>query len=584
MKLIYPFLIFQMFSVYLLAQNQIQNEWITYFEQSDYLDSPSYSETMQYFKKIADYSDKVQLFSFGISPQGRNLNAVIISEKKKFSPTELKATGLPLVMIINGIHSGEIEGKDASMLLLREILITKEKSYLTENANLMIIPIFNVDGHERSSPFNRINQNGPTNIGWRTTAQNYNLNRDWMKADAPEMQAMLKLISEYDPDFLIDTHTTDGADYQYTVTYSVETYGNIFYETASWLNFEFIPFIEKRVSDDGYLIHPYVSLKNWSSGLDSGIVSWASAPRFSTGYMAIRNRPALLIETHMIKPFKDRVYSTRSLIEAALSFVNQNSTKLIRLNKKADELSISSIEDAFLPLTFSPTARYIEENFEGYEYKWEYSEISGTNRLIYSDTPATFKVKHYNEIIATDSVKIAKAYLIPPEYGWITHKLRLHGIKFTELLNDTIVKATIYKLKNVRLSNDSYESHQLAHFQYETFTDSVKISSGYFFVPTNQKTSKVITHLLEPEADDSFVKWGFLNNIFEQKEYFESYVMEDLAREMIENNRELKRDFFRRISEDETFRKNPYRRLNFFYERSPYRDEKLNLYPVLRLD
>ena len=220
---------------------QEEQEWETLFEKSEFVSTSDYNETMDYFQKLADYSDFAEFYSSGISPQGRKLKYLLVTKEKIIAQNELMKLSKPIVFIINGIHSGEIEGKDASMLLLREILITKEKEYLLDSLNIIVIPIFSVDGHERISKYNRINQNGPIEMGWRTTAQNLNLNRDWMKADTPEMQAMLKLVNRYLPDFVIDTHTTDGADYQYTVTYSVEWSKNMFSNTADWLGNKFVP-------------------------------------------------------------------------------------------------------------------------------------------------------------------------------------------------------------------------------------------------------------------------------------------------------------------------------------------------------
>ncbi|BDQ03052.1 M14 family metallopeptidase [Ignavibacterium sp.] len=297
-----------------------QNNWTTLFERSGFISTSDYNETMNYFKRLDEASDYADLFGFGRSSQGRDLNCLLVTKEDKSSIEQRIAEGKkPLekatILIINGIHSGEIEGKDASMILLREILITKEKEYLLDSINLLVVPIFSVDGHERKSKYNRINQNGPEEMGWRTTAQNYNLNRDWIKADSPEMQSMLILISTWNPDFIIDTHTTDGADYQYSVTYQVERFSNIDSQIGSWLSEKFVPYLENKVTEKGFLIFPYVSMKNWSQGLDSGITDWASSPRFSTGYFALRNRPSLLVETHMIKPYKERVFATKAVLE-----------------------------------------------------------------------------------------------------------------------------------------------------------------------------------------------------------------------------------------------------------------------------
>lgn len=566
-----------------------QNNWTTLFERSGFTSTSDYEETMNYFKRLDEASDYADLFGFGRSPQGRDLNCLLVTKEDKSLIEQRIAEGKkPLekatMLIINGIHSGEIEGKDASMILLREILITKEKEYLLDSINLLVVPIFNVDGHERKSKYNRINQNGPEEMGWRTTAQNYNLNRDWMKADSPEMQSMLILISTWNPDFIIDTHTTDGADYQYSVTYQVERFSNIDSQIGSWLSEKFVPYLENKVTEKGFLIFPYVSMKKWSQGLDSGINDWASSPRLSTGYFALRNRPSLLVETHMIKPYKQRVYATKAVLETTFEFVKNNSSELISLNQNADKNSVMNFYYAksFLPVKFNLSEKYDEVLFKGYEYKKEHSEISGTEKIVYTNVPKEFKVKYYRDVFPTDSIQVPDYYIIPAEWSALVDRMAFHGIKYFKSDYDTTVVVERYRFNNVKFANNSYEGRQRVSFDVEKFEEEIAIPAGSFIIPVNQRTIRIIAHLLEPKCEDSFVQWGFMNQIFEQKEYFENYVMEKIAEEMLKENPELKKEFENKLAEDESFRKNPFERLNFFYKKSPYWDKHLNLYPVMR--
>ena len=565
---------------------QTQNEWITYFERSGFTATPQYDKSMEYFQRLADFSPWAEFKSFGISPQGRELKFLIVSKEKAFSSSETKEIHKPIVLIINGIHAGEIGGKDASMLLLRDILITKEKESLIDSATLLIVPIFNIDGHERIGKYNRINQNGPEEMGWRTTAQNLNLNRDWMKADAPEMRAMLKLFSEWLPDFTIDTHATDGSDYQYTITYSVEKFSNIYSGTAQWLKEKFIPSLEKGVGDKGFLVYPYIYLKKWREGLDGGIIDWASTPRFSTGYAALQNRPALLIETHMFKPYKERVYSTKAMLETAIEFVNTNATDLIELNLEADNYSAEKLlgPKKYLHVSFEESDKYNLIDFKGYEYYQEPSQISGTNKLVYTDVKKDFKIKFYNDIVPIDSVQLPKGYLIPEEWSGIVDVLKTHGIQVNYLQVDSLIEVTKYHFKNVKFDTSSYEGRQRVNFEYDLIREKRIVPSGTFYIPTNQRSIRVIANLLEPKSDDSFIRWGFMNSIFEQKEYFENYVMEKIAEEILKKDTELHKEFEAQLNEDEEFRNNPEERLKFFYNRSPYHDKNYQMYPVLRIE
>ncbi len=565
---------------------QSEKDWETGFEKSGFMSTANYIQTMDYFQNLADNSAFAEFLSFGVSPQGRELKYLLVTKESKLSVPPGKELFKPTILIINGIHSGEIEGKDASMILLREILITKEKQYLLDSINILVVPIFNVDGHERISKYNRINQNGPEEMGWRTTAQNLNLNRDWMKADSPEMQAMLKLISRYLPDFAIDTHTTDGADYQYSVTYGLEWSKNIFSETADWLGKKFVPFLENGVEEKGFLIFPYVYLKNWAKGLDDGLIYWPATPRFSTGYFALRNRPSLLVETHMFKPYKERVYATKAVLETTMEFIFNHSTELTELNREADKQTTMLYEkDEYLPLAFSNTDKFELMNFKGYKYYWDSSAVSGTKKLVYNESKMDFEMKYFNDVIVTDTIKVARGYYIPPEYSYLVDRLKLHGVHPSFLLSESKKEiVTRYKFKDVKFAETSYEGRQAVTFSYNTYSEEVIIPKGSYLYLTDQQTARILTHLLEPKSADSFIRWGFMNQIFEQKEYYENYVMEKLAEEMLTNDPELKKEFEEKLNNDETFRNSSKARLDFFYERSPYPDKQLNVYPILRVE
>ncbi len=567
-----------------------QSDFITIFEKSGFISTANYEETMKYFQKLDEYSEYADLFDFGISPQFREMKCLFVSKENRSSiefnlSAGNKPTEKPLVLIINGIHSGEIEGKDASMLLLREILITKEKEYLLDSLNLLVIPIFSVDGHERKSKFNRINQNGPEEMGWRTTALNLNLNRDWMKADAQEMKAMLSLISTWLPDFIIDTHTTNGADYQYEVTYQVEKHQNILPEISDFLKSKFVPYLVSNVEKKGFPIFDYVALREWDKGLESGLIDWVTPPRLSTGYFALQNRPALLVETHMLKPFKNRVYSTKAVLESTLDFIFINSSELSLINQKADELVVKNYSTGkYLPVKFKATDNYDEVEFKGFEYFKKLSDISGTEKIVYTDNPKNYNLKFYRYHQIIDSVRVPKYYVVPVEYYELTKIMELHGIGITTFQSDTSVKVKRYKFNNIKFADRPYENRFIPSFDIEEYYETVGLPKGTFLIPVNQRTLKIIVHLLEPKSDDSFIKWGFMNSIFEQKEYFESYVMEKLAEEMLNNDKKLKEEFELKLKNDETFKKSPYQRLNYFYKKSPYWDKNLNLYPIMIIE
>lgn len=577
------FLFLFIISLSTVFPQKVSDNWKTFFEKSNFLSTPNYAETIAYFKKLADYSPYAKLIPFGKTPQGRTMHCLIVSKDKAFTPALAKKTGKPILFVQNGIHAGEIEGKDACMILLREILVTKEKFNSLDKMILMVIPVFNVDGHERISPYNRINQNGPTEMGWRVTSQNLNLNRDYMKADAPEMKAWLKLFNSWLPDFFIDTHTTDGEDYQYSVTYGIEKNGNVPPLTKDWIRKIYVPEIEKETEETGFKIMAYGGFKD--DDLHKGIIDWVPGPRFSHGYTAIQNRPGLLIETHMLKPYKERVFATKAVIASTMDVIAHQSKELVALNKKADEYVVdeyASGKKAF-PLTFTTSDKSSTKVYHGIESEMVDSWVTGKKIIHYTGKPFDLEVPYYDDAIAKDSVYAPKGYLIPVEYNNVAEIMKLHGIKVETIKKEKTFTVEKYKFKNVKFGAFPFEGRFQPQYEFDTMKEKVSVPAGTYYVPVNQRTIGVILHLLEPLGPDSFVKWGFFNPVFERKEYFEDYSMEPIARKMAEEKPKLKEEFLKKVESDEKFRNSPRQRLDFFYQRSPYADNQLNVYPIMRV-
>ncbi|MEW5799716.1 MAG: M14 family metallopeptidase [Bacteroidota bacterium] len=559
-------------------KNRIAKKWLTHFEQSGFLSSPRYAESIQYFRQFAARTPNAKMFSIGISPKNRSIECLVVSKNKEFTSARAKKSRKAIVLIQNGIHAGEIEGKDACMLLLRDILVTREKFYLLDHLILLIIPILNVDGHEQISPFNRPNQNGPEKMGWRTNSWNLNLNRDYLKADTPEIRAFLKLYDDWQPDFFIDNHTTDGADYQYHVTYALEKWGNIDKGLGAWGAKQFLPYVVNQTEQQGFLTAPYIILKDES--IESGIVDEPALPRFSTGYAAAQNRLGLLVETHSLKPYENRVRSTYAINEAALGFINKHWSGLKDLNAKADAASATLKS---LPINFELTEDSQSFKFKGFKSKYYYSIITGNDVVQFSKQPVEFEVPYYNKVRNAQSVQVPKGYLIPREYFQLMEILTLHGVKFSTVKRALTLTVQELTFDEYTHAPKPYEGRQCVKVKCKSNQFKFRAEEGTYYVPTKQRTLRVIVNLLEPEAPDSFVSWGFFNAWFERKEYAEPYIMEPYAQQMLENDEMLRKEFLKRLDADETFQSDPKARLDFFYERSPFFDQKEKKYPILRV-
>jgi hypothetical protein len=556
------------------------SDWLTYYEKSHCLKTPRYDETIEYCKKLAAASPWVHYTTFGKSPQGRDLPLMILSKDRAFTPEAAAKTGKAVILIQSGIHAGEIDGKDASLMLMRDIAITKSKSHLLDHTIILIVPIFSVDGHERFGKFNRINQDGPEEMGWRVTANNLNLNRDYMKADAPEMRGMLNLFALWLPDFYVDCHVTDGMDFQYNVTYATEIFQNIDPEVAAWLKGNYIPAMTSEVEKSGNLIAPYMGARE-ENDLSKGFIFSAATPRFSTGYGAAQNRPSLLIETHVYKSYKIRVTATYDVLNATIGIVNTNADALRNLVRRAD-VRAAHASGTYVPLQFAMSERSQPIIFRGWKTSRSVSPVTGEMMTYYSRDTANVTVPYFDRPIVKDSVSVPDYYFIPQEWTAIIGVLKSHHISMSRLSAPRTLSIESYQFSEPAWQAKPYEGRHLLKCVSTLVKEDRTFPAGTYVVSTAQRTSKVIVHLLEPMGPDSFVGWGFFDAIFETKEYFEEGVMEAMAKTMMEKDPALKREFETKLSADTTFAASAHARLNFFYQRTPFRDRSIGLYPVAR--
>ncbi|MCU0664232.1 MAG: M14 family metallopeptidase [Myxococcota bacterium] len=569
----------------------LAGDWRTDFEKSGGTQTPRYKETIAYAARLAAASPAVHLTRFGTSPQGRDLPLLIVDKNGNFTPTAVRQSGNVVLLVQACVHAGESEGKDAGLLLIRDLLAKPALTGLLDHVTLLFLPIFNVDGHERFGPFNRINQNGPREMGWRTTARNLNLNRDFMKADAAEMRAWLGLFTSWLPDFTVDVHTTDGADYQYPLTYGLELFGNMDAGLTTWAR-GFIGDATHALGDAGIPMTSYVMFKKWHDPR-SGLVAYASDPRFSLGYMAIQNRPGVLLETHMLKDYGTRVRATYAMLVQTLRQLGATHGELRAAVARADTRAAApDFRATPLPLAFKTTEKATIVDFLGLSYTVEKSALTGGDWFRYSDKKETFKIPYFNDVVPTQTVALPRAYLIPPQWDDVIERLTLHGVTVRRLARDVSVRVRGYRFDNVTFSPGGwfeaagrpFEGRQQAEFTTVAVDETRVFLAGTAVVETAQRTARVIGHLLEPAGPDSFVRWGFFNGIFQQTEYAESYVIERMAREMLAADPTLAAEFAAAKRRNPKLATDPAAVLDWFYERTPYFDKSTNLYPVGLVD
>jgi len=556
----------------------------TLFEGSEGKLTPSYSQTIAYAKKMAEKYPRIKYESFGVSSEGRELPLLIFDSDENFDVEAVKNNGKTVLMVQACIHAGEPCGKDAGLMFLRDLASNKFLS-LGRKVTVLFIPILNVDGHEKFSAFNRINQNGPEKMGWRTNSQNLNLNRDYMKSDSKEIREWHKLFNKWLPDFFVDCHSSDGADYQYVMTYDMCVNGNMDKGLTDWQLTQFIPYFEKSMNKSKNLVFQYVVFRNWHDPR-SGLKVEIPKPCTSHGYVALNNRPSLLLETHMLKPYKERVNAIYNALKFTVRFLDKSSNKLKALIGEADEFAAS---DEFAKRYYSldydvDMGDSLMVDFKGVEYSIEKSDLTGGQWFKYNnEKPIVYSLPMFKFQKPRHRVDLPAAYIVPQSYTDVVKRLKYHGIEYFRIDGKYNFTAELTKFKDVSFLPKVREGRIVLKFDYDREHSEIVVEDGDYVVPVNQWNSRVIAQLFEPYGSDSFVNWGFFNSIFEQKEYAESYVMEKMAREMLAKDEKLKEEYEKKKNEDPEFAKNSWAQINWFYMKSQYRDKNYNLYPVKRI-
>jgi hypothetical protein len=549
------------------------NPWITPAEANGFTETPNYAETRAWLERLAAASPMIRIETFGRSPQGRDLVVVFAT-----ADGENLDHDKPTLLVQAGIHPGEIDGKDAMFMLLRDIAFGDKRSLL-DRVNLVFVPIFNVDGHERASLYNRPNQRGPSNQGWRNTAQNLNLNRDYTKLDAPETRAMIALIQSVRPDLYIDVHVTDGMDYQYDITYgfmgrdrSYAASRNI----ARWLNQHFRPEVDEALERNGHIPGDLIFANN-DRELDEGLAAFTFSPRFSQSYGDMIGLPSVLIENHSLKPYRQRVLGTYVLLEESLRLLARHGAQLrtaiasdARERPRTLPVGWRQTDEPVSQRPFLPIAR------ETYR-----STASGAEetRWLGRNAPAT-RMPQFGQV-STIALNRPRAYWVPATKPDVINVLRLHGVQFETINEARNVDVEMLRLPEAQAGASPVEGRTRANSgEPERITREEWMPPGSIRVPTDQPLGDLAMILLEPQSEDSFFAWGFFNEILQRVEYLEAYALAPMADEMLANDPALRAEFEARLAADPAFAADPDARLAWFYARSPYYDTRYQLYPV----
>ena len=562
-----------------ISQTKVKTSKMLPFEKNGNT-TPTYQEVIENYKNLAAENKMFQFKEIGVTDSGHPLHYGILSRSKEFDPIEIQKQGKLVLLVNNAIHPGEPCGVDATMILVRDYLSKPSLMKLLDDVVLVFIPIYNIGGALNRSAFSRANQEGPEAYGFRGNAKNLDLNRDFIKCDSRNAQTFNQLFNIWNPHIFIDNHTSNGADYQYTLTLIASQKDKLNNHLSSLMVEEMLPELYENMKKRKWEMTPYVYARTTP---DEGIAGFLDLPRYSSGYATLHNCISFMPETHMLKPYKDRVSSVYHFMDVMIQWMNGNKASIKNAKTKADQSVQSQNEfDLNWTLDFDKTESTI---FKGYEAKYKPSLVTGQSRLYYDrNAPYEKEVPFYNTYKSSNTVEIPSTYIIPQAYYKLIQRLQWNGVKMERLLEDREVEGDYYYIKNYKSREKAYEGHYL-HYNIETEEKRLtrKFYKGDYVIKTNQIKNRYIVETLEPTAPDSYFAWNFFDGILMQKEYFSAYVFEDRALDILNENPDLKRRFEEKKEDDNEFSSNANAQLNYIYQNSNHYEQTYLMYPVARI-
>lgn len=574
------FLLLIIFTVSCASENgSTREDFTTEFEKSNGLKTATYTETIAFYKDLANTFSEVKIDSIGETDSGKPLHIVTLNPDANFNYSEIR-TSKRILLINNGIHPGESDGIDATMMLFRDIV--QGNIDMPKSTVLVTIPIYNVGGSLNRNSTTRTNQNGPESYGFRGNARNYDLNRDFIKSDTKNARTFARIFHLVQPDVFIDNHVSNGANYQYTLTHLFTQHNKLGGEIGDFLHTTMMPQLEEKLREKDWDITPYVNVFNRTP--EEGFSQFMDSPRYSTGYTTLWYTLGMMIETHMLKPYKQRVEGTYELMKSMIEITENEGEHISALRKNA---VVTMRNKKTYPLQWTiDTTKSTTLNFKGFEGKMIESDFTGAKRLKYdSSKPFTREISYKNYMTSTLDIEIPEAYIIPQGWWNIIELLKLNNIEMTRFKNDTTITVKSYKIKNYETRKQAYEGHY-SHYNVDLdiSKENVIFFKGDYLINTDQNGFRYLLETLEPQAPDSFFSWNFFDTILQQKEGFSPYVWEDKAQQLLRNHPQLQIDFNLKKSFDEDFSNNWYAQLDWLHKESEHYEKAHLQYPVYRIE
>ncbi|PSL50238.1 zinc carboxypeptidase [Chitinophaga niastensis] len=552
---------------------------ITRYEKTNGNETATYPEVIQYYQQLAKRFPQIRMQTIGTTDAGFPLHLIIYSPQRDFDFNSLRKKNKRIILINNGIHPGEPDGIDASMMLLRDLATGKIS--IPDNVVLAVIPVYNIGGMLNRSPWYRVDQNGPDAFGSRGNAQNLDLNRDFIKADSKNARAFQQIYQLTDPDVFVDNHVSNGADYQHIITLITTQHNKLGGPMGTFMNKTFEPGLYTLMKAKGYDLVPYVN--HFGETPDSGWVEFSDGPRYSTGYTTLFHTFGFVPETHMLKPYPQRVKATYALMQCFIQFTSAHSEEIKQLREQAKQTATTQ---KTFPLSWQfDMNKYTLITFKGFASGHKPSNISGLPRLYYDRTkPYERQVKFYNQAAEGDFVEKPTAYIIPQGWWTVIDLLKNNKVHMQPLQKDTTIYVEVYHIADFQSYTKPFEKHYLhTDIKVTSSKDSVKFRRGDYYIPMNQTANRFLIETLEPTGSDSFFAWNFFDAILGQKEGYSSYVFEDTGAEYLKAHPELQNLLDKKKATDTAFANSAGAQLNFVFKNSPYAEPEYMRYPVYRV-
>lgn len=549
------------------------------FEKSGGMQTATYSEIIRWYQDLADQYPRVSMKAMGPTDAGYPLHLVLLNSDADFDPISWRKKNKAVILVNNGIHPGEPDGIDASMMLVRDL--ASGKLELPSSVVLAVIPVYNIGGCLNRNSYTRANQNGPESYGFRGNSQNLDLNRDFTKCDSREAKTFQTIFHYLDPDIFVDTHVSDGADFQHVMTLISTQYDKLGQDAGRWMRDVFEPQLYRSMSEKKWDMVPYVDFNE--DDPRKGMYMFYDPPRYSSGYAALFGTLAFVPETHMLKPFAQRVSATYDLLYSFIRTASANRDSLLTVRKK---WKAGILEQKEFALGWArDSTRYKEIRFRGYRQDSTISEATGLMKMYYNhQAPFDTMVRYYHEFKPSKKVTRPVAYIIPKGWQDVIERMQLNGVIMRPLEKDTLIRVEAYYIEDYASYSRPYEKHHKNH-SVRTYVRKKEqgFLAGDYIVYLNQPANRYIIEMLEPTGDDSFFAWNFFDAILQQKEGYSDYRWEDLAAEALKKDPLLREKLEKRKKSDPKFSSNPSQILDYIYKNSKYAEPAYLQYPVFRI-